>query len=285
MRYFNGDLVKKFIAVFLGVVIPLAGQYAYAECESSLRLQGAVSVQCCTDGDECIPATKAVYEYMQKIENPAVFSIGLQASPWHLYDADMRILTVEELAQMVKPKLQKPKQSVLLIASWTGVVPTVNGKSIAQKLSSLLDGFPVTGMDGFVWIANDGSVRTTQQAFTMKPKCPYGVRPGEEVMVSLVAGWPVEFEQDYVKNGDAAGIMSAGAGWDIYMLCPERALGSFEMAARLSHPIAAYNAALMRLERGRDGDFEAATYLMKQAAALGDKKAQLRLRELNQNRR
>jgi hypothetical protein len=136
-------------------------------------------------------------------------------------------------------------------------------------------------MDGFVWLSKDGSARTTHQAFTTKHlKNPYGLHLGDDVMVSLVAGWPIDFEEDYAKKGDAYGIMRAGAAWDIFMLCPERALQSFEAAARLSNPIAAYNAAIIRLERSKDGDLEAATALLSQAAALGDKKAQAKLDRL-----
>jgi TPR repeat protein len=100
-------------------------------------------------------------------------------------------------------------------------------------------------------------------------------------MVSLVAGWPVGFEEDYVKERNSEGIMSAGAGWDIFMLCPERALQSFEAAAKLSNPIAAYNAALMRLERGKGDDVKVATNLLMQADKLGDKKARTMLRKIN----
>ncbi|MGD1075224.1 MAG: hypothetical protein ABR903_03980, partial [Thermodesulfovibrionales bacterium] len=55
-----------------------------------------------------------------------------------------------------------------LIASWTGVAPDRDGKSLAQKLSDVLNGLPVSGKDGFVWIAKNGAVRTTHQAFTVQ---------------------------------------------------------------------------------------------------------------------
>jgi hypothetical protein len=183
-------------------------------------------------------------------DESSVLTIGMNASPWHFYDQDMRIMTIEELANLLKPRLKPPVKRVLLIASWTGVAPEPTSKSIAKRLSALLGGFPVSGMDGFVWISKKGTIRTSKQAFTVKQTCPYGVHPGEEVMVSLVAGWPIEFVEHYVKQKDADGIMRAGAGYDIYMLCPDRALELYEAAAKLSNPIAAYNAALMHLERG-----------------------------------
>jgi TPR repeat protein len=49
----------------------------------------------------------------------------------------------------------------------------------------------------------------------------------------------------------------------------------------MSHPIAAYNAAVMRLDRGQKGDVEAAKALLTQAAKAGDKKSQRLLPTLN----
>jgi TPR repeat protein len=253
-----------------------------ADCESPLKLDGTKLVEICAPPEkECIPAAKVVYDYClaAKYDN-TVYGINMQASPWHLYDSSMRILTVEDVAEIVKPQLGPDVKRIVLFASWTGVSPDPNGKSLAQKLSDLI-GLPVSGMDGFLWLAKDGAARTTHQAFTMKRlKYPYMVHPGDEVMVSLAAGWFIEFEEDYVKEKNAEGILRAGAGWDIFVLCPERALQSFEAAAKLSNPIAAYNAALIRLERNKDGDLETATKLLKQAAALGDEKAQALLQKM-----
>lgn len=257
-------------------------QQAICECGSSLKLEGTVSVQCCTPADQCVSAGEAMNQYVVSAkDDPSTYSIIMHASPWHLYDGEYRILTIEELARMIKPKLRSGIKSVELFASWTNVTPSSTSKSIAQKLSLLLDGFPVSGMDGFVWIAKDGSVRTTRQAFTIRQICPYEVHPGEEIMVSLVAGWPILFAEDFFKKNDSEGIMRAGAGWDIYMLCPDNALKLFKEAAKRSNPIAAYNAALILLERGNKDDLKTATALLKQAAELGDKKALARLTELS----
>jgi len=277
-------VIKRFTGLLLVAILLVKGGYAFAECESSLELQGAISVDCCKPIDKCASAGETVYKYMDAIkDDPTVLTIGLQASPWHLYDQDMRILPIEELAQMIRPQLKDPVKRIQLIASWTGVAPERNVKSIAERLSSLLNGFPVSGMDGFLWVAKDGSLRTTKQAFTVKQKCPYGVNHGEEVMVSLVAGWHIEFGEDYVRNQNSDGIMRVGAGYDIYMLCQDKALQAFEAAAKLSNPIAAYNAAMIHLERGKKNDLAAASSLLSQAAALGDKKAKVMLSELKQN--
>lgn len=278
---FIDDLTKWLTGLLFVCILLTECGYAFADCESSLELQGAVSIACCKPIESCSSAGETLYKYMDAIkDDPEVLTISLQASPWHLYDQDMRILRIEELAQMVKPQLKAPVKRIQLIASWTGVAPEKNWKPIAERLSSLLSGFPVSGMDGFLWVAKDGSVRTTKQAFTLKQKCPYRVHSGEEVMASLVAGWLIEFEEDYIKNQNADGIMRVGAGYDIYMLCLDKSLKSYEAAAKLSNPIAAYNAALIHLERGKKS---AATSLLSQAAALGDKKAKVLLGELKQN--
>jgi len=269
------------IALLLAIGLFALSQRAFGGCESSLKLEGVVSIECCSPSDKCIPADKAAYEYTESAKSdPSELRISLHGSPWHLYDQDLRILTIEELSEIAKPQLRDGVKRIVLVASWSGVSPDHNSKSLAQKLSDLLGGFPVSGMDGFVWIAKDGSVRTTHQAFTIVHPCPYGVHPGDEVMVSRVVGWPLEFEEDYVKKKDSEGIMRAGVGWDVYLLCPDRALQSFEAAAKLSSLTATYNAALMHLECGGEGDFKAATSLLSRAAAHGDKKAEAKLQKL-----
>lgn len=107
---------------------------------------------------------------------------------------------------------------------------------------------------------------------------------GDEVMVSLAAGWYTEVEDAIVKRKDADALMHAGAGWDIYGLCPDRALKTFEAAAKMSNSIAAYDAAVMRLERNGKGDMEAARALLSQAAEAGDGKAKEKLRTLRAER-
>lgn len=71
--------------------------------------------------------------------------------------------------------------------------------------------------------------------------------------------------------------MRAAAGWDVFFLCPDKALAGFERAAAKGSAIAAYNAALMRLERGREGDRTAALALLERGVALGDAKSKARL--------
>jgi len=252
---------------------------AYADCNHNLDLEGSVSIsECNSKTQHCVSAGRALYEYIEKsddIEN--IYTIALQSSPWRLYGGDMRILDVHDLAVMIRPKISKEK-SVKLIASWTGVSPDVKHPSLAQQLSKELSGFPVTGMDGFLWFTHKGESYTTKQTFTLGvPSGPYMVAEGEDVMAALTIGWTIYVEQLFQMQQNAEGLLRVGVGYDIYMLCPDKALQAFEAAADLNNPIGAYNAAIFRLDRGKKGDQEVAKELLKQAVKLGDKKAKAKL--------
>ncbi len=220
----------------------------------------------------------------RKDDAPDELYIGLHGSPWHFYDAEYHVIEPEELADSVRQQGSAIKR-VILLSSWSGIAPTPNAKSPAQRLSAALGGMPVEGQKGFVWFASDGSVETTQQAFTATVSGPYRVAQGGKVMASLAIGWPYEFEDQIAAKKDARGMLRAGVGFDVFMLCPERALKTFEASAALGDPVAAYNAAILRLERAGSGDMVAATALLNQAAAKGDKMAQSRLKALAQSKR
>jgi hypothetical protein len=296
-KHANAENLPFCVAViFLGTIMFVGILNVWGACESSLKVEGNLALEYCgpqEPQETCVPASKALFDYCAtaaKATDPSVLLICSHANPWRLYGGDMRIVTIEDMVNAIKHKLINspawkdidPPKRIVLVGSWTAVAPGPKGKSLVQKLSAALGDIPVSGMDGFVWLAKDGTVRTTHQAFTIvKPaKYPYLIRPGSEVMASFVAGWPVAFEEDYLKKKDAQGIMRAAAGWDIFMLCPEKALKLFEAAAELSHPIAAYNAAMIYLERGEKADLEAATALFKLAASLGDKWAKEKLEKL-----
>jgi hypothetical protein len=257
-----------------------------ADCKTFMSLEGVTSIPGCDSGT-CVSGAEAVYEYSKKspgVDDPSVLVLSLHSSPWRFYDGDMRILTVEEVAEVARPHIVKGVKRIVLMASWSGVAPDRNEKSLAEKLSKALGGFPVSGTDGFLWLAPDGSTRTTHQAFSIRTGLgQYKIQSGAEVMVSMVAGWPAGVEDVFRRDNNSDGIMRAGAGWDIFFLCPDNALQSFEAAAQLSHPVAGYNAALIRLERNGKGDVEAATTMLTKAASAGDKKAQVRLRSLKEN--
>jgi len=248
-------------------------------CDTShLSLSGTVSVETChKEGADCVYASRALYDYMEAVpDSDAIFIIGLQASPWRMYDGEMRILTVDDAAKAIRAKLDK-EQHVELIGSWTGVSPAPGVPSLAERVSKALGGFPVRGEEGFLWLAKDGTRRTTRQAFTVRAGAgSYFLPEGSEVFVPLAAGWPAEV-QDRIPEDDADMLMRAAAGWDILYLCPDRALAGFERAAAKGNAIAAYNASIMRLERGADGDRTAALALLERGVALGDAKSRERL--------
>jgi hypothetical protein len=171
------------------------------------------------------------------------------------------------------------------MASWSGVAPAPRDKSLAEKLSSALGDIPVSGADGFLWIAKDGSTRTSRQAVSVRTVGgQYAIPAGAEVMTSMAAGWHADFEEVFHRERNADGLMRAGAAWDILYLCPDSALRTFEAAAQLSHPVAAYNAAMIRLARRGRGDLKAAVALLTRAANAGDAKALKRLEMIRAER-
>lgn len=270
---------------FVLVLLSLITQVAIA-CDSLLPLYGTVSVPACLTGDQnCIPASRALYEYIQaQPDDSTSFSIALHTSPWRFYDPKMRIITVEEMAERVRAKLEPKNNRVELLGSWTSVAPSQKTPSLATRLSKALDGFPVTGMDGFLWMDHHGTMRTTRQAFTVRHGGgQYSVKSGEEVLVPLTIGWAAGLEDKFgPKDGEM--MLQAGVGNDVFLLCPDGALADFEAAAKMGSAIAAYNAALMRLERSRKGDLGVALKLLEQAVSLGDGPATAKLKSLRQKR-
>jgi len=272
------------IAVMFVLVISMLASVrsAFAGCESHLKLEGVIEIGCCEPENTCIDAMKAIIDYSKAAkDDPGTFILSLHSSPWHLYDEDFRILTAEEFAERLKRKMRSGIKRIDLRGSWTGVESAPGGKPLAQKMSDALGGLPVDGKDGFVWLSKDGTVaRTTRQAWTAMRGCPYSIHRGEDVMISLAVGSFVRIEHYFMEKKDGHGVLLSGVGWDVFMLCPERALKSFLIAAKLSNSIAAYNAAVMLLERGGTGDAEAAVSLLTQASELGDKPARERLKQM-----
>lgn len=250
-------------------------------CDSDhrLALAGTVTVETCPqESADCVFSGNVLQPYFAAApDDPTVMGVGLQSSPWRLYDGDMRILTVEELADAVRANRDATETRIELIGSWTGVSPSPGVPSLADRLSAALDAFPVRGEDGFLWVKADGTRRTTRQAYTARQGAgAYFLPRGGEVMAALAGGWPA-FVEDRIPDDQPELLMRAAAGWDVFFLCPDKALAGFERAAAKGSAIAAYNAALMRLERGREGDRDAALALLERGAALGDAKSRTRL--------
>lgn len=260
---------------------------AGAQCKHSLPLSGAAGVRNCDDSKQtCFDPQAQAQKYLEKTEgneDPAVLNVALNASPWRFYDGESRILTAEELANRIRPAVAKGAKQVRLAVSWSGVRPDERTPSLVEQVAKALPDAQVTGADGFLWVAKDGKLRTTRQSSTVMQGRFYEVAEGDEILISLAAGWPAHFAEDFAEKKDARWLRRAAAGWDIYMLCPERALRIFEYAAQLGEPVSAYNAAMMRLERREAGDLEAATTLLTKAADAGDAKSRERLQALRSN--
>jgi len=272
--------MKRLVLALAGL---LASPMLSADCKSDLPLAGTVSVESCTKPSaDCISASKALNDYANAPDNDdSVLSIGLQSSPWRLYGPDLRIMRVGELAKVIRANLKPSIKHVRLDGSWTGVSPDKSKASLAGQLSKALDGFPVDGANGFLWMGPDGRTRTTQQAFTVRRGAgSYFIPRGKEVMVSLVEGQVTEQQAALESERNSEGVLHAGVGWDVYGLCPDKALAAFESAAKLGSSIAAYNAALIRLERNAKGDREAARVLLKRAVELKDARAPALLAEM-----
>lgn len=255
-----------------------------AECETDLGTSGTITIKGCDPKvDKCIPASKALYDYMEKGEDDSAFTIAVTTSPWRLYDQDNRIIRIEELAAIIKPALKENMKSVKIFGSWSGVRPDKDTKSIAEKLSLCMDNFPVSGIQGFLWVKSDGSMYTTKQAFTLKKSGQYLIKEGDDVMDSLASGWLAELADDFIKNKDAKGLVHAGVAWDCYLLCEDKALEYFELAAELSNPVAAYNAAIIYIDRGGADNLVKAKELLDKAAKLGDLKSKGLLTSLEES--
>ena len=242
-------------------------------CGPAKGLSGMLPIPTCTPGAQdpsCIPAHEAVYAATEAVEIPAEFTIAVQTSPWRMYDGNDRILRVEEIAAVVRKQRPATDTRVRLVGSWTAARPDGEGQTLAQRLSAALDGFPVEGSDGFLWLGPKGEMRTTQQAYSIWQTGWYHVHRGEEVLVPLVPGAMAQFEDRFAADGNAGGVVRAGVGKDVFLLCPDGALAAFERAAGRGSAVGAYNAGVMHAEAGRRDD---AIRLLERAVALGDAKA------------
>lgn len=242
-------------------------------CDQASLLEGVLSIPQCdpkTAVDGCVTGRQAAYDALQALEIPGAFTIGVQTSPWRMYDAEGRIMTVEEVASTIRERRKDSHQRVHLAGSWTAARPDGNNATLAHRLSAALDGFPVDGSDGFLWLTPTGGMRTTHQAFSVWKTGPYSVGRSGDVLMALIPGALAQFEDQFAKDGIADGVLQAGIGHDVFMLCQDRALAAFERAAEMGNAIGAYNAGLMHVD---NGDPTTAIKWLEKAKTLGDTKA------------
>lgn len=242
-------------------------------CEPARALEGVMTIPHCDPavaGDGCVPGAQAVYDAMEALEIPGAFTIGVQTSPWRMYDGEGRILTVQEVADAVRNQRDESDTRVYLVGSWSARRPDGGDETLAKRLSEALDGFTVQGTDGFLWLSPDGGMRTTRQAFSVWKAGPYSVGKGEDVLAPLVPGAMAQFEDRFAELGRMEGVVQAGVGYDAFLLCPERALAAFERAAGMGSAIGAYNAGLIHAE---NGEIPTAMTWLEKAVLLGEAKA------------
>lgn len=262
----------KITAAICAALATIMWPAAASACEAAPALDGVLTIAQCdpaTSAKGCVPGGKAVYDATEALDIPGVFTIGVRTSPWRMYDGEGRILTVEEVATVVREQ-RREKARIYLVGSWTAVRPDGTGHTLAQRLSDALDGLPVDGTDGFLWLSPDGAMRTTRQAFSVWKSGPYSVEVGKDVLVPLVPGAMVQFEDRFAEEGIPEGVVEAGIGYDVFMLCQERALAAFERAGGMGSAIGAYNAGLMHVSNGNSAT---GVGWLETAASMGDAKA------------
>ncbi len=127
-------------------------------CSHGLRLEGMLAVPTCPEnGEGCRYGRDAVNAYAEHIDSPPhEFSVLVASSPWRFYSGDGRILTIEALTTGLRTSFKPEVREVVLYASWSGVAPEAHVRSLARQVSDALDGFPVRGLDGFMWLDKNG---------------------------------------------------------------------------------------------------------------------------------
>lgn len=277
--HLHGNHMSRFFGLLAGLSALALSLPPAEACETGLSLGGTEAVAGCNSAKQtCIPAANAVHAYSEAYpDTDADIVIVLPSSPWHFYDPDGRIIPVDEMVALLRPFITDKSERVVLLGSWTG-----GGESpLAQQVADRLGSLPVEGVDGFLWLSADGSTRITRQAYTVRQGGGfYQVAEGAEVLVPLTHGWASGLEDQFIAKGDTDLLLHAAIGWDVFHLCRDKALAGFELAAKHGDAVAAYNAAVMRLERGAAGDREAAFALLEKAAAQGDEKSRARLATL-----
>lgn len=260
----------------------LAATQSFA-CESEIQLNGIENIDSCSGQNTvCFSAAEKLSEYANKIsggDDPDKIVITMITSPWRLYDSQMRIIELADFIKFIKPSVTPKIKKIIFAGSWTGAIS--RGKlSLASQLSKSLGNIPVEGFDGFIWLSNTGKIRATKNQYTVFKSGKYQVKPESEIMVSLTVGWAIGLEKHFIETNNSVGLLIAGVGHDVFMLCPTGALQYFQKSAEMGNNIAAYNAAILLLEKRTPDNIKKAKQLLLQAANSGDKKAQEKLSTL-----
>lgn len=66
---------------------------------------------------------EAVFNALEALDIPGEFTVGIQTSPWRMYDGDDRIITVHEMAAVIRKQRTEKHLRVRLVGSWTAALP------------------------------------------------------------------------------------------------------------------------------------------------------------------
>ena len=96
----------RLLALALAALLQPASALA---CVPATKLEGTLSIPYCdpqADADTCVPGGEAVFNALEALDIPGEFTVGIQTSPWRMYDGDDRIITVDEMAAVIRKETE-----------------------------------------------------------------------------------------------------------------------------------------------------------------------------------
>lgn len=215
-------------------------------------------------------------------DDPYTLSLLMRASPWHVFDADERIMQLDDLKQTINSMLKPGMTKIELAASWTATSRGGQLPSVVQQLSAAYPALTFSGVDGFAWITPNGKIYGTKQAFSIMAghSYPYEVNSAQDIMLSFIDGLVLNFnfKQEALEKKQADALLTIAVAEESFGLCIDTALDTYVQAAQMGNTIAAYNAAVIYKERGETAQ---AREWLQQAAKQGDQPAARLLKQMD----
>ena len=213
-------------------------------------------------------------------DDPTVLGHIFPPSPWRFYDQEMRIIPVEELGGFGTPPSQKGCSTLS-----QGLLERCGAR--AERKSPAARIFQCFGRKSrskarMVSSGWRGTVPANDKtgASVMSGSALSGQKGGE-VLAALVASWLTFPEDPASGRRDAEGLLHAGAGADIFLLCPTRpCVSSLTRRQVWGSPIAAYNGGADASGPGRTGRPLGCSAPSEQAAQAEDRPARELLNRL-----
>lgn len=237
---------------------------------------------CNANKEQCADAYDLLQERFSigRDDDRQTLSILVRASPWHIYDADKRILLRDDVKKLLLGMLEPQMKNVELVASWSATTRAGHHPSVVQQLSQDFPHLKVSGVDGFAWLTPQGTVHGTKQAYSAwsGQAGRYKVDKNQDIMLSFFDGINLAYKPEAMQDKDADALLALAMAEETFSLCPQSALATYLQAAQWGNTIAAYNAGLILAEQGNT--VEARTWLQR-ALQQGDKAAQQRLQQMD----